>query len=235
MVKRDTSLTRLEPVLAGIGLFKGLSDQRRRELAEICGVVSIAKGEELFFEGQQADRLFILLKGDLQLSKFSHEGKESVMCTIWPGDLFAEVVLFERNTYPVTATALNACDICGIPRAAFMRLLDDAGFRQEFITGLMQKLRYLTQRLHAVTALNVEHRFFWYLTQQFGCKPEYSITMSKKALAAAIEATPETFSRLTAKLRKAGKITWRGTKLTVAPQVWKELSEMGIGSGAPAK
>lgn len=233
MVKRDTSLSRLESVLANVGLFKGLTDQRRRELAEICSVVSIAKGEELFYEGQQADRVFVLLKGDIQLSKFSHEGKESVMCTIWPGDLFAEVILFERNQYPVTATALSGCEVCGIPKLAFLKLLDDGDFRREFIGGIMQKLRYLTQRMQAVTAFSVEHRFYWYLSQQFGCRTDYTITMSKKAMAAAIEATPETFSRLIAKQRKAGRIVWRGTKLSINPAVWKELVELGIGSGQP--
>lgn len=235
MVKRDTSLTRLESVLGSVALFKGLSTQRRRELAEICRIISISKGEELFNEGQQADSLFVLIKGDIQLSKFSHDGKESVMCTIWPGDSFCEVVLFEKTTYPVTCTALTPSEICGIPRTAFLKLLDDTVFRNEFMSVLMQRLRYLTQRIHAVTALSVENRFFWFLSQQFGCKTEYTITMSKKAFAAAIEATPETFSRLTARLRKEGRIAWRGAKLNISAQVWKELSELGIGNGLPQK
>lgn len=233
MVKRDTSLTRLEPILKTVPLFKGLSDQRRRELAEIASVISLEKGEELFNEGQQGDRLFVLLKGDVQLSKFAHDGKESVMCSIWPGDTFCEVVLFERTTYPVTCTAISACDVCGIPRQAFLKLLDDTGFRNDFMSILMQRLRYLTQRIHAVTALSVENRFFWFLAQQFGCKTEYTITMSKKAMAAAIEATPETFSRLTARLKRQGRIMWKGAKLSVPAQVWKEMAELGIGTGIP--
>jgi CRP-like cAMP-binding protein len=80
---------------------------------------------------------------------------------------------------------------------------------------VMKKLRYLTGRLHSATAADVETRFFRFLEERYGPRREYRIDLSKKEIAAAVGSTPETFSRLIARLSRQGRISWRGDNLKI--------------------
>ena len=80
--------------------FEGIADESRAALARICRVLEFQKRRVVFNEGEDGVAVFILLEGDVQLHKVSPEGKEVVIKVIKPGEMFGEVILFERNAYP---------------------------------------------------------------------------------------------------------------------------------------
>lgn len=130
---------------------------------------------------------------------------------VHPGEPFAEVILFEQHTFPVTAIALKASLLYIIPKAQFICLLSDEQFRNDFIGMLMRKQRYLAERIRFLTMNDVEERFFIFLREQQ--QQSYHNRMgsfSKKDIAAAIGTSPETYSRLLARLVEEGKITITG-------------------------
>ena len=207
-------------LLKDAAYFGGLSDNRCRELAAACTKREIPKREHLFLEGERGSAFFLLGSGSIQLVKTSEAGQEVVIKTVEPGEIFAEVILFERDYYPVSAVALVRSVVWEIPRDSFLHLLDHADFREEFIGGLMGRMRYLTGRILSLTAYDVEARFFRFLEEQYGRKDSYDLALSKKDLAAAIGATPETLSRLALRLKKEGRIRWEGRTLHVEPDAW---------------
>ena len=207
-------------LLKDAAYFGGLSDSRCRALAAACVRREIPKRGYLFLEGEQGSAFFLLGVGSIQLAKTSEAGQEVVIKTVEPGEIFAEVILFERDHYPVSAVALVRSVAWEIPRESFLHLLDHADFREEFIGGLMGRMRYLTGRILSLTAYDVEARFFRFLEEQYGRKDSYDLALSKKDLAAAIGATPETLSRLALRLKKEGRIRWEGRTLHVEPDAW---------------
>jgi CRP-like cAMP-binding protein len=108
-------------------------------------------------------------------------------------------------------------------RAEFFRLLDSREFRNSFLAALMGRLRYLTEHILRISAYDVETRFFLFLSEQFGKKQEYALPTSKKNVAAAIGATPETMSRLVLKMRKRG-MTWKGKTIKLKPGFWEKFT-----------
>jgi len=213
--RTDTEIDRL---LKGNEYFRGLSEPSRRTLARACRAQALRKREALFHEGERGHSLFLLVSGSIQLVKNSPDGREIVIRTAEPGEVFAEVILFEQDAYPVSAVALRRSTVYRLPRAEMLQLLRNEKFRADFIGSLMKRLRYLAERILHLTAYDVEDRFFEFIRRQYGEQGPYTVTLSKKDLAAAIGTTPETFSRLLLRLRQEGRITWRGKILTVKPR-----------------
>lgn len=210
----------LTGLLHGSSYFGGLSEDHCRELAAACTRRPVGKKDYLFLEGERGSSFFLLALGSIQLSKASEAGQEVVIKTVEPGEVFAEVILFEQDRYPVTAVALVPSVVWEIPRAGFLHLLDHRTFRAEFIRGLMGRMRYLADRILSLTAHDVEARFFKFLEGQYGRRESYDLALSKKDLAAAIGTTPETLSRLALRLKRENRIRWAGKTLHVDPEAW---------------
>jgi CRP/FNR family transcriptional regulator len=184
--------------------FKGVSAKSKHMLAEVCIPKRVKKKQNLFLEGEKGHAVYLCATGNIQLYKLNPEGKETVIKIIGPGEIFAEVILFENDTYPVTATAIKESQVYVLPKNDFYDLLGNENFRNDFISMLMKKQRYLADQIMTLHAYNVEERFMRFLVSQYGLKEEYEITLSKKDIAAAIGTNPETLSRMFASLKKRG-------------------------------
>jgi len=200
--------------------FDELSPRSVKKLAEICVPREVGKKEPLFHEGQSGHAMFLLVSGVIQLYKTSSEGKEIVVKSVKPGEVFGEVILFEQNEYPVSARALVNSMVLLLPKQQMLCLLTEEGFRNDFIRMLMKKQRYLTERILYLTAYDLEERFFRYLADQYGKKYEYFLNLSKRDMASNIGTIPETFSRLLARLEREGKIVWNDKVLKLKRGLW---------------
>ncbi|HNV86509.1 MAG TPA: Crp/Fnr family transcriptional regulator [Candidatus Omnitrophota bacterium] len=213
----------IETLLKQTDFFLGLSSESRDALAAICVRKALKKKETLFREGMSGTALYLLAHGAIQLRKTTPDGREAVIRVIKPGEIFAEVILFEKDRYPVTATALKNSVIYAIPKSRFHVLLNREDFRSDFIRGLFEKHRYLTNQLTRLNTASVEERFFFFLREQYGEKALIVPAISKKDLAAAIGTTPETLSRLLLKLKKKKLLEWKDKEILflkkVAPSI----------------
>jgi CRP-like cAMP-binding protein len=116
-----------------------------------------------------------------------------------------------------------------LPKKQFDCLLQEQAFRRDFIAMLLSKQRYLAERIFRLSALDVEQRFFHFLREHYGEREEYSIDISKRDFAAAIDALPETLSRLLLKLKEEGAVQWEGESLRVRKGFWNEREAQGSG------
>jgi CRP-like cAMP-binding protein len=208
-------------------LFKGMSEDALARLAAKGKQRRFEQGDTLFVEGTKGSEFFLLMEGDVRLYKTSPEGQEIVLRIIRPGEIFAEVVIFEDTTYPATAAALSNGSVFAIGRASFAELLEDNRFRNEFITMLMKKQRYLTERILYLTTYAVEERFFRFLLEHYGTSGVYRVDMAKKDIASAIGTIPETLSRLINRLKGLGVLLWEGNTLSVDKDFLENFMEEG--------
>jgi len=202
-----------EEMLSRTRLFENLSRDGRVRVAEICTSRALSKKEILFFEGDRGYFLYVLVKGSIQLYKSTPDGREVVIKVVKPGEIFAEVVLFEEDEYPVSAAAMGDSVVFALHKRDFYRLLENERFRNEFIGTLMKKMRYLADKIRYLTSNDVESRLFMFLEDQYGDREQVESAFSKKDVAAAIGTTPETLSRVLLRLKKEGKLVWKGSKI----------------------
>ena len=208
-------------------LFRGMSEDALARLAAKGKQRRFEQGDTLFVEGTKGSEFFLLMEGDVRLYKTSPEGHEIALRIIRPGEIFAEVVIFEDTTYPASAAALSSGSVFAIGRASFAELLEDNRFRNEFITMLMKKQRYLTERILYLTTYAVEERFFRFLLEHYGTSGVYRVDMAKKDIASAIGTIPETLSRLINRLKGLGVLLWEGNTLTVDKDFLENFMEAG--------
>jgi CRP/FNR family transcriptional regulator len=206
-------MTDLERILKTA--FPSLSGESLAMIARHCRLVQYPKNGVLFLEGDTGRSFFFLSDGMVKIYKTSPAGQDTVLRLQGPGSIFAEVILFERDVYPVSASAMVPSLVVHIPRDHFLKLLDEPRFRNEFISTLMNKQRYLMDRIVYLTSFDVEERFFRFLIEHYGVKNEYTLDLSKKDIASAIGTIPETLSRLFDRLRSREVISWKGPVLSV--------------------
>jgi CRP/FNR family transcriptional regulator len=209
--KNDMALREL---LTQIDLFQGLSSANAAELSAVSLRRKILKNQILFVEGQKGRSIFILETGVVQLYKSSPAGREVLIRAVKPGEIFAEILLFERDTYPVTARVAQSGTLYAIPKLSIHYLLDQRDFRNAFIGGILKRYRHLTDRILYLSAYDSEQRFKLYLKDLYGEKSGTFHALPKKSAAEAISISPETLSRLLLKYKK--HIRWAKGKIEIA-------------------
>ncbi len=203
--------------------FEGITRASKEALAKFCMPSQRPKNTLLFREGEPGEAMHLLVGGRISLYKLSPDGREIVIKVIKPGEVFAEVILFERKFYPVTAVALTDIFVLKLLRRDLLDLLRQEDFRNDFIAMLLRKQRYLTERIQQLVSQDVEQRLRAFLLEQYGEKKEINIEINKKQLAAAIGATPETLSRLLQDLKRRRLLTWKQKVISAEPGFWRAV------------
>jgi diguanylate cyclase (GGDEF)-like protein len=101
-------------VLRRTGLLGSLPDGELECLLRACREVALAPGQALCQEGEPGDAMFVVLAGNLVVSK---AGKQVAVGR--PGDCFGEMALIERRERAATLRALDETLVLEIPDAAF--------------------------------------------------------------------------------------------------------------------
>lgn len=223
-------MTNIPALLSRTEVFEGLPDQMLQRVAERVTVEFAPRGTVLFSEGEEGSSCYILAMGTVKLSRLSGEGREVVVRIVRPGEIFAEVVLFGDPRYPVTATATGDANLLRLPRWELDRILEAADFRREFFANLMRKLRYLADQIYILSSMDVQRRFARFLEDRFGRRKRYRLQLTKREVASAIGAVPETFSRMLNRLGKEGVASWDRDELLLSEEFWQRYGgESGDG------
>ena len=87
------------------------------------------------------------------------------------------------------------------------------------------RLRFLAQQVYVLSSCDVRERLLRFFIGRFGKKNRYHVDLSKKDVAEAIATTPETLSRVLARMEERGELQWERTEITVADDTWEDLVE----------
>ena len=218
---KNLSLMEIINNLKQFDLFKNLDPTALKALSVNSEIHELRPKDILFHEGFEGSHFYILTEGMIKLFKTSFDGKESTIKIIYPGEFFAEAILYGKTQYPVSATAIEPSKIIGIHRKSFWDMIENGSSRNKFIGEIFNKLRYLIDQIHYISSLDVEERFFRFILDNFGKKYKYKISIPKREIASAIGTIPETFSRLILRLTRLGIIAWKKDTLIIKEGFWE--------------
>lgn len=87
--------------------FSHLTEEQRAALSAIARRREYKRGTALFNEGDIADRVVVILEGNVKVSYFTDEGKEVVLAVRGPGDLLGELSALDADPLSATVTAMG--------------------------------------------------------------------------------------------------------------------------------
>lgn len=190
-------------------LFDRLPEPLFQEVCCLANHRRLEPGSALFHQGDVADRFYLLLDGQVTLTRVLPEGQEKLVEVIAPGQSFAEALLFSgARHYPVTALAFKASSLVSIDGAHYRRLLEE---QPKACLELLGSLSLsLHQRLNEIDTLslgNASRRVARYLCQeQEPGSGHVRLSVPKRLIASQLGIQPETFSRILHRLIDAGLI-----------------------------
>jgi CRP-like cAMP-binding protein len=94
--------------------------------------INLSVGETLFREGDEGDRMYVLLEGTMDVTI---AGK--IVETALPGSLLGEIALIERSPRSATVTATAPCKLAQVDQRRFHFLVQQTPF---FATHVMHVL-----------------------------------------------------------------------------------------------
>lgn len=181
-------------------LFSSLDEKQLRQIVESSHTVNLKDGESLFECGEEAERFFLVVGGQIKLYRLSANGDEKIIDIIQPGNTFAEALMFmERPAYPVSAAALGPAKVMSFNSNRFLMVLRqsvDSCFR---IMGTMsQRLRGLIKEIDDLTLQSATTRMCAMLLHRMEDvgSAKFTLPAAKGVLAARLSMKPETFSRI---------------------------------------
>ena len=92
--------------LRHIGLFGAMSDDVLGFLAGMLRVIEPAIGETIFREGDDANAMYVVLAGEMEVTKRSRAGVDARVAVLGPGDWFGEMSIVDIQPRSATVRAL---------------------------------------------------------------------------------------------------------------------------------
>ena len=97
----------VQAMLSESPLFAALAPGERARLEPQLVRRSWERDDYIFFEGEPAEWLVLLISGRVKMIKHSDSGRETILATFGPGQIVGEVGVLVGDTYPATAQALE--------------------------------------------------------------------------------------------------------------------------------
>lgn len=106
-------------------IFRPLNDHEIALVSKFVDEKNYPAGSALFYENMKGEAMYIVISGQVRLSKMLSEGEEKTLTTMGAGDYFGENALLEEGPRTVTAIVSQDSTLLIIKRSAFNKLLEE--------------------------------------------------------------------------------------------------------------
>ncbi|TFH87727.1 Crp/Fnr family transcriptional regulator [Billgrantia azerbaijanica] len=212
----------LRELVQGVPWLGALDDAEVAELLEDSELKTLKNREWLFRQDAPAHWLYIVINGAVRLARSAADGRLATIRCVERGGTLGELSMVSRGgIYLYSAEALRRTHVLAIPAAHCREIMDrQPECRAEFMSRLALELTERLEDLALLTQSDAMSRLVSYILRQLPAGRAKSprvvrLSIPKRWLAAQLAMTPETLSRLLAKLRDNGAINIDRQRLVV--------------------
>jgi CRP-like cAMP-binding protein len=140
--------------------FADLQPDELGRVAELCEERTFAPGEYIFHEGEPGNRLYVIVEGEVRISREIPGAGEEALAVLKPGALFGEMAVFDRSERSTDAISNGGTRVLTISRAELEMLLDfnhDIAYKvlRAVVRMLSARLRSTNDSLRSVLSMSM--------------------------------------------------------------------------------
>ncbi len=225
-------MTSILEKITNIPIFHGLDEDQFTELISIAERKKYKRGKIIFSEGDVGNGLYVVETGKIKIFKLSFEGKEHIFHIYGPGKIFGEVPVFTGKNFPAFAEAVAPSSLIFFPKKEIALLIsENPSLAFNMMASLSARLREFTVMVENLALKDVPARMASYLLVL--CKEQnntdnITLPVTKNQISGLLGTTPETISRVFAKMINMKLIDVDNKAISVLDfQGLVELAEQG--------
>lgn len=209
--------------LSKIPIFKEINAKDLLLIEKIMIKRHCKKSTLLFSQGDDGEAIYFVISGKVKIFKTSEDGKEHTLTIVVPGDVFAEVVLFNDAPYPASAIIIEDSQIALIRNSDMEKALEsNPALAIAVIKALSKRLIESQMQVESLVFQDAKSRTaeaLLNLAQIHGKKTqegiEIEMELSRQELANIVGVTRETLTRTLMSFKKMKILSIAGQRLTL--------------------
>ncbi len=203
--------------------FSALPPEEAIRLAALAQPRTVARGGRIYAEGDEAARTYLVVQGQIQITRSSSEGKPWTIEVLGPGEMFGCVGCVAKGTYPCAAAAGDEVTVAAFPLSIVAGYLEKfPAFSRALYWDMSRRLRE-AQKWRTLGAESVERRIagvLLWLESKFGP----TLPFTRQSIAEMASTTPESAIRALILFRRRGYIKTGWKKITLQkPAALREM------------
>jgi CRP/FNR family transcriptional regulator, cyclic AMP receptor protein len=192
-------------LLNDVALFTELSTDELARLAAAAQRHDLQRNDLLFAEGDEPDRLFVVVSGRVAIANRSIDGRESMISLMERGDLFGEMPLFDGLGRSAEARALEPSEVLSIPYGPLQEIYEARpSLLWSVVKLLANRLRNTDVALADSVFLDVTGRTAKRLLEMAGESDEFVLPITQEELAGMVGASRERVNKAIASFIRLG-------------------------------
>lgn len=141
LMSADTPAYNKIDILKKVPIFSGISSKDLEKIVAVTHQRKYRKDSMILIEEEAGQTMFILMSGQVKISRISEDGREVILAVMAEGDFFGELSLLDGQSRSANVTVIKDAEMLLINREDFLSLLN------EFPQIAIQLLRELAGRM----------------------------------------------------------------------------------------
>jgi CRP/FNR family transcriptional regulator, cyclic AMP receptor protein len=209
--------------LKKVPIFTELTAKDLERISHVAHHRSYRKDQVILIEEESGQTLFILMNGQVKISRLAEEGREVILAVMAEGDIFGEMSLLDGHSRSANVTVLQDSEMLLIYRDDFLGLLREfPSIAINLLKELAKRMRKSDSQIKSLSLKNATGKVtsaLIRLAEDIGCRQDKEIWIkslpTQRDLANMAGTSRETISRIIQKLITKGYITKKGNGIAI--------------------
>lgn len=191
-------------IVQEVPFFSLLTEAELELIDKIATDKSFKKGEYIFFEGESGDKFYIIKNGQVKLTKMIKNGDEQILNIFSTNDIIAEIVAFDKGSYPASAVTMTETEVTVFDRSDLEDLIfENPAIGLKLLREMSHRLRRAQENVRDLALKDSAARvagLLIFLAEKYGKEKDelviLDISLTQQELASMIGSSRETVSRI---------------------------------------
>ncbi len=202
-----TPTTPPEHRLAQLAYFAVLPPRGLAMLSNALTAHHYQAGEAILIEGEASQGLWLVGQGHVKIYKLSPDGAEHILQFVGAGQTFNDIAAFDGGPHHANAAALTRVTAWLLPQADLHQVWQSyPELTQAIVPALAAQVRALTKQIEDLALCSVRERLARFLMKQAENPALTGPGITRTAIAAHLNTTPQTISVVLRELEAEGAI-----------------------------